>query len=328
MQRRPAAVLSFLLGLGAFLAVVGGAAAAPGLRVSGFTTSAASASGYCASTEEVAFFKLINDYRRSKGLAALAMSQSLGAASEHHSSSMATYNYFDHNLIPEGISWSQNMTNYGYSYNTSRGENIAAGHSSAQDTFTQWKNSAGHNANMLSTNYTVIGIGRVYNSSSTYGYYWTTDFGGYKDGAGKICSETEESGGIVTSTGAYRIVATGRTSNSRPATYCLDGRQDTSWYTISTDVPRYAYAWFDLGKASTFSSVKWKFNRTGYADYFEIQVSNDRQTWTKIGQGTNAPSNSWQTLTHKTTARYVRFLFRNPNNDAHLGYLSEVRIYV
>ena len=85
--------------------------------------------------------------------------------------------------------------------------------------------------------------------------------------------------------------------------------------------------WYDLGSVKTFNSVKWKFNRTGYADYFEIQVSNDRSTWTKIGEGTNVPSNTWQTLSRKTSARYVRFLFRNPHNDATLGYLSEVRVF-
>jgi hypothetical protein len=73
--------------------------------------------------------------------------------------------------------------------------------------------------------------------------------------------------------------------------------------------------------------VKWKFNRTNYADYFEIQVSNDRKSWKTIGQFTNAPSNTWQTLNRNASGRYVRFLFRNPNKDLRLGYLSEVRVY-
>lgn len=34
---------------------------------------------------------------------------------------------------------------------------------------------------MLNTSYVVIGIGRAYNASSTYGWYWTTDFGGFLD---------------------------------------------------------------------------------------------------------------------------------------------------
>jgi hypothetical protein len=270
---------------------------------------------------------LINDYRKAHGLSSLKLSQTLSAAAEHHSLSMADNNYFDHFLIPEGIKWSQNMMNYGYTYNTWRGENIVAVTNTAAWAFQAWKNSPSHNENMLNSNYNAIGIGFVYRAGSQYGYYWTTDFGGYVDGAAKTCAATESGGSIGSTTSAYRIAATGRTSNSRSAVYCYDGRQDTSWYTISTDIPRYAYMWYDLGSVKTFNSVKWKFNRTGYADYFEIQVSNDRSTWTKIGEGTNVPSNTWQTLAHKTSARYVRFLFRNPHNDAKLGYLSEVRVY-
>ena len=54
-------------------------------------------------------------------------------------------------------------------------ENIAAGNSGAAGTFNQWRNSAGHNANMLG-NYSIIGIGRA-TGGGTYGSYWTTVFG-------------------------------------------------------------------------------------------------------------------------------------------------------
>jgi len=61
------------------------------------------------------------------------------------------------------------------------GENIAAGNSTASATFTQWKNSSGHNANMLGANYTVMGIGRA-TGGGQYGVYWTNVFGGQDDG--------------------------------------------------------------------------------------------------------------------------------------------------
>jgi uncharacterized protein YkwD len=327
MQRRSAVVLSFLLGLGAFLSAVSVGIAAPGYGSAQITARFTSTSEYCATSEELAFLKLINDYRKSKGLGALVLTQSLGAASEHHSKSMAENSYFDHYLIPEGVSWSQNMANHGYNYNTWKGENIAAGNSDALGTFNQWKGSSGHNANMLSANFKAIGIGHYYKAGAAYqGHFWTTDFGGYVDAAAKTCPDGTD-GGILTSEGAYKVARTGHTSNSRLGTHCLDGRQDTSWYTTVTTPPSYAYVWFDFGAARTFDTVKWKFNRTNYADYFEIQVSNDRASWTKIGQFTNAPSNTWQTLNKKATARYVRFLFRNPNKDVKLGYLSEVRVY-
>lgn len=41
--------------------------------------------------------------------------------------------------------------------------------------------SSGHNQNMLNPNYRVIGIARAYDAASSYGWYWTTDFGGTVD---------------------------------------------------------------------------------------------------------------------------------------------------
>jgi uncharacterized protein YkwD len=57
------------------------------------------------------------------------------------------------------------------------GENIAAGNPDAQSTFIQWQESPGHNANMLSSNFTMMGIGRA-TGGGTYGVYWTNLFAG------------------------------------------------------------------------------------------------------------------------------------------------------
>lgn len=56
------------------------------------------------------------------------------------------------------------------------GENIASGFSSAQATFNQWKNSPGHYANMMSTDFTHIGISCFYGGA--YGWCWVQTFGG------------------------------------------------------------------------------------------------------------------------------------------------------
>jgi len=56
-------------------------------------------------------------------------------------------------------------------------ENLAAGNADAQGTFTQWKNSPGHNLNMLSPSANYIGIGRA-TGGGTFGVYWTNVFGG------------------------------------------------------------------------------------------------------------------------------------------------------
>ena len=131
--------------------------------------------------QEQEFLRLINDYRRGRGLTELALSDTLSRAAAWKSEDMAAHDYFSHDDGPIGRSWSDRIRDCGYTYNTWLGENLAAGHESAASTFEQWRNSPGHNANMLNTNFTAIGIGRAYSDGSTYGWYWATDFGGVTD---------------------------------------------------------------------------------------------------------------------------------------------------
>jgi uncharacterized protein YkwD len=143
------------------------------------------ASAYCAIGEELTLLKLINDHRKRNGRSALSLSRTLGAAAEHHSVDMAKRNYFSHTLA-NGVSWSSNIRNHGYKASGTIGENIAAGHRMAKETFAQWRNSSGHNRNMLNPNFRAIGIGRAYQSASRYDFYWTTTFGASFD-AGPLC---------------------------------------------------------------------------------------------------------------------------------------------
>ncbi|MEX2551895.1 MAG: CAP domain-containing protein [Actinomycetota bacterium] len=132
--------------------------------------------------EELAFCKLINDYRVANGRPALLVSTDLSEAADWHTDDMAAKNYFSHtdSLLRDPF---VRMAAFGYIHNTWKGENIAAGNSTASGTFTQWKNSSGHNANMLNANFKVMGIARSYNAASTYDYYWNNNFGGFVDGA-------------------------------------------------------------------------------------------------------------------------------------------------
>lgn len=126
---------------------------------------------------------LINGHRADEGLPPLAISETLSRAASWKSQDMAANDYFAHDDTPSGRSFVDRIRDCGYTHNTWFGENIAAGNESAQDTYDQWLNSAGHNANMLNANYTAIGIGRAYDADSTYRWYWTTEFGGVADGA-------------------------------------------------------------------------------------------------------------------------------------------------
>lgn len=128
--------------------------------------------------EENQFLQLINQYRASKGLGNLSLSDSLNSAARWMSNDMANKNYFSH-TDSQGREFFKRIADFGFKPFT-QGENIAAGYSydKAAAALEAWKNSPGHNANMLNGNYSVIGIARAYTPNSTYHWYWTTDFGG------------------------------------------------------------------------------------------------------------------------------------------------------
>ncbi len=133
--------------------------------------------------EEQTFLGLINGYRGDRGLGPLALSATLTKAAAWKSQDMANNSYFAHDDIGLGRTFIDRLRDCGYTANTWLGENIAAGNASGQEAFEQWRNSAGHNANMLNADFNAIGIGRAYSADTAYGWYWTTDFGGEVDAA-------------------------------------------------------------------------------------------------------------------------------------------------
>jgi uncharacterized protein YkwD len=115
----------------------------------------------------------INAERSRYGLGPLVARPILMQVAEAHSQDMATRDYFDH-TSPEGVNPCQRMTSAGYQW-WACGENIGAGFPSAQLMLTAWLNSPGHRSNILSIDFTDIGVG--YAPNGYYGHYWTTDFG-------------------------------------------------------------------------------------------------------------------------------------------------------
>lgn len=140
--------------------------------------SASTETNVALNAEEEAFVELINDYRQENGLQPLTVIQTLHDAALWMSQDMGQEAYFSHTDSLGRSPWTR-MADFGYGYSTWKGENIAAGYTNAQSVFNGWKNSSGHNANMLNSNFQVMGIGMVYVPGSPYGYYWTNDFGGY-----------------------------------------------------------------------------------------------------------------------------------------------------
>lgn len=131
-------------------------------------------------SEEQIMLKMINDYRAQNGLGRLAVSAALTRVADWMGTDMSTKNYFSHN-DSLGRDPFVRMAAFGYTYPTTKGENLAAGYNDAARTFNQWKTSPGHNAAMLNGAFKVIGLGRIYGANSTYKWYWTTEFGGHVD---------------------------------------------------------------------------------------------------------------------------------------------------
>ncbi|RJG02719.1 CAP domain-containing protein [Noviherbaspirillum sedimenti] len=92
-------------------------------------------------------------------------------AAAGHSADMAAKNYFSH-TSQDGRSFSQRITNAGYGWRAA-GENIAAGQTSVAQVMTAWVNSPGHCANLMSKNFTEVGVACVKNDASSYRNYWT-----------------------------------------------------------------------------------------------------------------------------------------------------------
>ena len=113
--------------------------------------------------------RLVNDIRTENGLKALTYDWELARVARFKSQDMKDNKYFAHNSPVYGTPF-QMIKNFGISFR-SAGENIAKGYSTPQAVVNGWMNSSGHRANILSANYTHIGVGYV-----SGGNYWTQMF--------------------------------------------------------------------------------------------------------------------------------------------------------
>lgn len=93
------------------------------------------------------------------------------------------------------------------------------------------------------------------------------------------------------------------------------------------DDPAEVFLELDLGDVVPVGLVRWSFADLEYADLYEVQISSDGETWQRVTLRDNPLDQEWQEFYIGADARYVRFLFENPNEDLILGGLSEVEVY-
>ena len=112
---------------------------------------------------------LVNRERAANGLSALILNDTLSRCAAIKSQDMHDNHYFSHTSPTYGSPFDM-MKSFGITYNYA-GENIAMGYSTAEAVVTAWMNSADHRANILSANFTTMGIGYVSDDG-----YWTQWF--------------------------------------------------------------------------------------------------------------------------------------------------------
>ncbi|PYI52970.1 SafA/ExsA family spore coat assembly protein [Paenibacillus flagellatus] len=99
---------------------------------------------------------LVNQERAKAGLRPLASDAALTAMALDKAKDMYHNGYFDHTSPTYGSPFDM-MRSYGIRY-TYAGENIAKGQRTPQEVMNAWMNSAGHRQNILSPNFTKIGV--------------------------------------------------------------------------------------------------------------------------------------------------------------------------
>jgi len=125
---------------------------------------------------ESAVMQLTNEARANYGLAPLRRNANLDQSSTWLAQDMAEHGYLEH-TDRIGRSVGKRVTAFGYIEWRRVGENIAAGCLTPQEVVTGWMNSPGHRANILSPEFTEIGIAYTVNPNDKFRHYWVQDFG-------------------------------------------------------------------------------------------------------------------------------------------------------
>ena len=124
------------------------------------------------SSYEEQVVQLVNQERAKVGLKPLKSNWEVARVARYKSQDMIDKNYFSHTSPTYGSPFDM-MKNFGITYSTA-GENIAAGQATPKEVVNAWMNSEGHRKNILSSQFTEIGVG--YAKGGSYGHYWTQMF--------------------------------------------------------------------------------------------------------------------------------------------------------
>lgn len=142
----------------------------------------------CMSKDDIDMLDAVNNVRATGYVCAsgskpattpLIWSCVIAEAADRHSNDMASNNFHSH-TGSDGSNHAQRMVEAGFPTNRASGENIAAGYTTVSAVMEAWLSSpTGHCDNIMNANYTDFGSSRVIApaGTTTYGTYWTQNFG-------------------------------------------------------------------------------------------------------------------------------------------------------
>ncbi|RGZ88820.1 CAP domain-containing protein [Eubacterium sp. AM46-8] len=123
--------------------------------------------------------ELVNNERANAGVAPLVLDEALCNAANMRAIEMDCTGVFGHKR-PNDHSCFEVYDICNVEWQNACGENIAAGQATPEDVMKSWLSSAGHKANILSPEYTKMGLG--YSNSGCgagrYSHYWAQEFAG------------------------------------------------------------------------------------------------------------------------------------------------------
>lgn len=123
------------------------------------------------------------------------------------------------------------------------------------------------------------------------------------------------------------VVRASQSPNSTDADLALDGDSETVWVTLPADAPPSdGYLLLDLGQLRAIGAIRWQYGIAGFADQWQVQISNDRRRWKTIAEPGNGDVGIWYAVDVNAEARYIRLLFSNPNDDPQLGGIAEIEV--
>jgi len=117
----------------------------------------------------------INHYRATRGLSALKIDANLTAAARRHSNDLSAHDKISHRGSDGTNPWDR-VKGTGYKARLAA-ENVGVGQRSFGEVLQGWKDSPGHNKNLLLGDATQMGIALVINPASRNQTFWTLVLG-------------------------------------------------------------------------------------------------------------------------------------------------------